>query len=84
MIGWGAGKKAFQFAPDGYVHCPPGNKLPKTWAAVSPGTVISFPPNTADAPVDVFTIDLDKGTVTARCIGNLKTPRSGWDAVLLK
>jgi hypothetical protein len=78
---WGAGKDKVVFATDGFVYVPPGNKLNASWVVLAPGTVVTVK---TDGWVDVFTIDLAKGTLKSRTPGNLNSPAGTWNATRAK
>ena len=65
--GWG---KPFAFAADGFVESPPGKQWTATWAAINPGTVVVVQQS---GVVDVFNIDLAKGTAKVSSIGSARS-----------
>lgn len=72
--GWG---REFVFAADGHVYSPPSTRSPSTWAVIGPNTLVTM---NQDGSVDVFAVDLARGTAKVRCVGTMLRPSATWDA----
>ena len=74
---WG-GKK-FVFSPDGTLKV--GKEQTGIWVAISPSIVIVWLGN---GIVDMFEIDLGKGTAKVRNVGAYNKPTANWEATITK
>lgn len=79
--GKGGWNEKFQFSADGFVHMPPEKDLKTPWAVIDTGTVVA---KNSYGVIDLFVLDLAKGSAKVYCIGTIERPTATWDAIKQK